>query len=105
MTRRDLPKHAPMYDTVRGLSHIEGTGERGRDMNDRLRAVIDRAEQLPDADQEALARLLEEELEEREWEALTRRPGAHAFHEELRAELREAEERGEVEEIEEDHFG
>ena len=74
-------------------------------MNGRLRAVLDRAEQLPDADQEALARLLEEELEEREWEALTRRPGARTFHEELRAELREAEERGEVEEIPGDKLG
>lgn len=74
-------------------------------MNERLRAVVDRAEQLPDADQEALAKLLEEELEEREWEALTRRPGTRAFHEELRAELREAEERGEVEEIHGDKLG
>ncbi|HEX6798172.1 MAG TPA: hypothetical protein VF116_10725 [Ktedonobacterales bacterium] len=74
-------------------------------MNERLRAVVDRAEQLPDADQEALAKLLEEELEEREWEALTRLPGARAFHEALRAELREAEERGEVEDIHGDKLG
>ncbi len=71
-------------------------------MNERLRAVVDRVEKLPDADQEALAELLEEEMEEREWEALTRRPGAHAFHDQLRAELREAEERGELEEVEGD---
>jgi hypothetical protein len=33
-------------------------------MNEHLRAVTERAERLPDADQEALARLLQEELEE-----------------------------------------
>lgn len=65
-------------------------------MNERLRAVLDRAEKLPDADQEALARLIEEELEEREWVALTQRPSARAFHDQLREELREAEERGEL---------
>jgi DnaJ-domain-containing protein 1 len=74
-------------------------------MNPRLRAVIDRAEHLPDADQEALAALIEEEMEEREWEALTQRPGSRAFHDELRAELREAEERSELEEIKGDTFG
>lgn len=74
-------------------------------MNSRLQAVIDRAEKLPDADQEALAALLEEELEEREWDALTQRSGARAFHDQLRTELREAEERGELEEIEGDTFG
>ena len=65
-------------------------------MNARLRAVMDRAEELPDEEQEALASVLEEELEELEWDELTQRPGAHSFHEQLRAELREAEERGEV---------
>lgn len=74
-------------------------------MNPRLQAVIDRAEQLPDAEQEELATLIEEELEEREWEALTNRPGARAFHDQLRAELREAEEGGELEEIKGDTFG
>jgi hypothetical protein len=73
-------------------------------MNERLQAVVDRVEKLPDADQEALAELLEEELEEREWEALTKRPGARAFHDRLRAELHEAEEHGEVKEIEGDTF-
>jgi hypothetical protein len=73
-------------------------------MNERLRAVVERAEQLPDEDQETLARLLEEELEELEWDALTHKPGAHAFHDQLRAELREAEEHGELEEIEGDKF-
>jgi hypothetical protein len=65
-------------------------------LHPRLKAVIDRAEKLPDADQEALAALIEEEIEEREWEALCQRPGARAFHDQLRAELREAEERGEL---------
>jgi hypothetical protein len=65
-------------------------------MNERLRAVLDRAKKLPDADQEALARLIEEELEEREWAALSQRLGARAFHDQLREELREAEERGEL---------
>jgi len=74
-------------------------------MNPRLQAVIDRAEKLPDADQEALAAVIEEELEECEWEALTQRPGSRAFHDELRAELREAEERGKLEEIKGDTFG
>ncbi len=73
-------------------------------MNEHLRALIERAEKLPDADQEALAHLLEEELEELEWDALTRKPGARAFHDQLRAELREAEEHGEIEDIEGDMF-
>lgn len=68
-------------------------------MNERLRAVVERVEHLPDAEQEALAELLEEELEEREWEALTQRSGARAFHDQLRAELRDAETKGELEEI------
>ena len=73
-------------------------------MNKRLRAVIERAEQLPATAQEALTKLLEEELAEREWESLTLQPGARAFHDQLRAELREAEERGEIEEIKGDTF-
>lgn len=73
-------------------------------MNDRLRAVIDKVERLPDADQEALIEMIEEELEEMEWDTLTRKPGAQAFHDQLRAELRQAEERGEVEEIVGDTF-
>ncbi|HLY32830.1 MAG TPA: hypothetical protein VKQ36_17535 [Ktedonobacterales bacterium] len=73
-------------------------------MNQRLRAVLDRAEKLPDTEQEALAELLESELEELEWEELTRRPSAKAFHDQLRAELREAEAKGEVEDITGDTF-
>jgi len=45
--------------------------------------------------------MIEEELEELEWDALTQKPGAQTFHDQLRAELRQAEERGEIEEIEE----
>ena len=63
-------------------------------MNDRLRAVVEAAEQLPDAEQEALAATWEEALEERELDALVRRPGARAFHDQLRAEAREAEKLG-----------
>jgi hypothetical protein len=74
-------------------------------MNNRLRAVVERLDQLPDADQEALAELLKEELEERAWQSPTKLPGAVAFHEQLRADLREAEERGELEEIEGDSLG
>lgn len=73
-------------------------------MNERLRAVMERAEKLPDTDQEALAQLLEEELEEREWDALTHKSGARAFHDLLRAELREAEEHGKLQEIDGDKF-
>ena len=73
-------------------------------MNERLRAVVEKVEQLSHADQESLIALIEEELEELEWDALTRKPGAAAFHEQLRAELRQAEERGEIEEIEGDRF-
>ena len=68
-------------------------------MNDRLRAVVDKVEQLPDAEQDALIAMIEEELEELEWDALTQKPGARAFHDQLRAELRQAEEYGELEEI------
>lgn len=73
-------------------------------MNERLHAVIKRAEQLPDADQEALAQMIEEELEELDWDALTHKPGAHAFHNQLRSELHKSEERGEIEEIEGNRF-
>lgn len=73
-------------------------------MNERLRLVVERAEQLPDVDQEILARLLEEGLEELEWDALTHKPGARAFHNRLRAELLEAEERGKIDELDGDKF-
>jgi len=68
-------------------------------MNDRLCAVVDKVEQLPDAEQATLIAMIEEELEELEWDALTQKPGARAFHDQLRAELRQAEEYGELEEI------
>lgn len=74
-------------------------------MVDELRHAFELAQQQPDEEQRRIAQMVLEELEEREWEALTRRPGARAFHEELRAELREAEERGEVEEIHGDKLG
>lgn len=71
-------------------------------MNDRLRAIVEDAERLSDAEQEALAIAWEELLEEREWAALTKRPGARAFHGQLRAEARQAQEQGTLEEFDGD---
>ena len=73
-------------------------------MNDHLRAVIEAAEQLSDAEQEALATAWEELLEEREWDALVKRPGARAFHDQLRAEAREAKAQDTLEEVDGDTF-
>ena len=54
---------------------------------------------LSDKELQALQELVELEQEEREWDELTSRPGAQAFHDKLREELRIAEERGEIEDL------
>lgn len=73
-------------------------------MTERLRQVFAHAERLPDAQQDALAAKWAEELDELEWDALTRKPGAHAFHQRLIEQARQAQAKGEVEDIDGDSF-
>ncbi|MGH2516385.1 MAG: hypothetical protein ACRDHP_12085, partial [Ktedonobacterales bacterium] len=73
-------------------------------MTDRLRQVFTHAEQLADAQQDALAAKWAEDLDELEWDALTRKPGAHAFHQRLIEEARQARAKGEIEDIDGDAF-
>ncbi len=48
-------------------------------MTEALRAVLDEIEKLPEEEQNRLAELLEREVEEREWEAITSKPGSERF--------------------------
>jgi hypothetical protein len=55
-------------------------------MTERLQHVLEQVQQLPDKEQDELASLIEEELAEREWDALLARPGSRAFLKQLVAE-------------------
>ena len=73
-------------------------------MIDRLRVVVEQAEQLAPEEQEALAAAWAEVLEEREWEAITRKPEVRGALERMAAEALEEDVRGETEEITGDSF-
>lgn len=73
-------------------------------MIERLRALVAEAERLSEPEQEALAAAWEEVLEEREWDAITRRPSVRAALERLAAEARVEDAAGETEEITGDTF-
>lgn len=73
-------------------------------MTERLRRVFAQAEQLSDTQQDALAAKWAEELDELEWDALTRKPGAHAFHQRLVEQARQARAKGDVEDIDGDSW-
>ncbi len=68
-------------------------------MVDRLREVIATIEKLPAERQEQLANTLEDLLEEEEWDELTARPGAAAFHESLLQEYKREKADGTLEAI------
>lgn len=69
------------------------------DMTERLQHALERVQQLPDEEQDHLASLIEEELDELEWDALLQKPGARAFLKELVEEGRAEHAAGATEEI------
>lgn len=73
-------------------------------MVERLRAVIAQAEQLSQEEQEALATLWEEALEEREWLSIVSKPAVRGALQRMAAQARKEEAEGETEEIVGDTF-
>ncbi len=71
---------------------------------ERLRAVIAQAEQLSQEEQEALATLWEEALEEREWLSIVNKPTVRDAFQRMAEEARQEEAAGETEEITGDTF-
>jgi len=68
-------------------------------MTELLKRVVSQVELLPAADQDAIAALIAEELEEREWDELISRPESQRFLERLAAEAREEDAAGETIEV------
>ena len=66
-------------------------------MVEELRRAIEEAEHLPEEAQRHIAALIEQELEEQEWEALVSSPESQRFLAELSAEIDQQEAAGEVE--------
>jgi hypothetical protein len=73
-------------------------------LSDGLRAVIARAEQLSEPQQEALASAWEAVLEEQEWQAIVSKPSVRSALERLAAEARAEDAAGETEDIDGDSF-
>jgi hypothetical protein len=73
-------------------------------MIERLRALAAQAEQLSEAEQEALAAAWEEVLEEREWEAISSRHNVRGALQRMAEEARQEEAAGKTEEITGDIF-
>jgi hypothetical protein len=73
-------------------------------LSDGLRAVIARAEQLSEPQQEALASAWEAVLEEQEWQAIVSKPSVSSALERLAAEARAEDAAGETEDIDGDSF-
>jgi hypothetical protein len=71
---------------------------------ERLQAIIAQAEQLSPEEQEALATLWEEALEEREWLAIVGKPTVRAALQRMAAQARKEEAGGETEEVAGDTF-
>lgn len=67
-------------------------------MVEELRQAIEQVERLPEDAQRRIAALIQEELEEREWDRLVRTPESQRFLAQLAAEAREHEAAGEIEE-------
>jgi hypothetical protein len=57
-------------------------------MTETLRLVVERVEQLPPEQQNAIAELIEQELEEREWDEMVAKPASQHLLEHLAAEAR-----------------
>jgi hypothetical protein len=68
-------------------------------MTERLQHVLERVRDLPDDEQDHLAALLEEELDEREWDALLDKPGSRTFVKRLVEEGKAVHAAGATEEI------
>lgn len=68
-------------------------------MTERLQSVLTEIMRLPDEEQDRLAAILEEQLAEREWESLLRKPGSSAFLRNLVEEGRAEHAAGETEEV------
>lgn len=73
-------------------------------MIERLQAVISEAAKLSEAEQEALATIWEEALEEREWERIVAKPAVRSALERMAVEALREDAAGETEEIEGDTF-
>ena len=57
-------------------------------MTETLRKAIDQLEQLPPAEQDAIAEVIERELADRKWDALFASPASERFLERLASEAR-----------------
>ena len=67
-------------------------------MTELLRRVVAEVERLSPEQQDAIAEVIQRELEEREWEAIVANPGSHRFLERLAAEARREDAAGETRE-------
>ena len=73
-------------------------------MIDRLQAVVSEAAKLSAEEQDALAAIWEEALEEREWERIVAKPSVRSALERMAAEALKENAAGETEDIEGDSF-
>ena len=64
--------------------------------SERLERVIERVERLPAAQQNAIARAMEREMEEMEWDALIAQPRSQRLLDDLAAEAHRADAAGET---------
>jgi regulator of protease activity HflC (stomatin/prohibitin superfamily) len=71
-------------------------------MTELLKRVVSQIELLPAAEQDAIAELMERELEEREWDALLARPEAQRYLAHLVAQADKEDEAGETRELGDD---
>ena len=67
-------------------------------MTELLRRVVDELERLSPEQQDAIAEVIQRELEEREWDAIVAKPGSQRFLELLAAEARREDAAGETQE-------
>jgi DnaJ-domain-containing protein 1 len=68
-------------------------------MTERLQHVIAQLEQLPEEDQDRIAAIIQEELDERAWDALVSTPESQRFLAQLADEVRKEEAAGQTEEV------
>lgn len=69
-------------------------------MTELLKRVVAQVEELPAEQQDAIAELLQQELEEREWEAIVAKPGSQSFLAQLATEARRERARGQLRDLE-----
>ncbi len=73
-------------------------------MTEQLKAAVIRAEKLSQEQQDAIAQLILDQLDEQEWDAMVKRPKSHAAIQELLAQAEQEIDSGQVEEIKGDTF-